>query len=201
MRGARIAAHCLVGLIVASAAVGAQTPGNVIAVGTRSVFEVFSTGGSALLASIPTGQQGLGACPSADNRGVAVLTYALQNQQIRYHVLELKSGVLRTLGVATKTTGLINRLPIASIVPDQSGDYVAATTIGVLRFNGLTGTATTVQGARDGIAEHLNTGGWLTFGGASIYARPRSGRETLLLTRPGPVVITTGDLFADTRDR
>ncbi len=179
-------------------ATAAQSLGNFVVVNGTRVVEVLATGGSSVLATWAGGEIGLAACPTADNRGVAILAHTLRNQQYNYHLIELRGGVLSTLGTASRPAGIVARIPSGSIVLDQRGDYLATTGIGLLRFDALTGNATTVAtAAREAMCEHWNTGGWLTYSVGSVYTRPRQGRETLVASTTGPTVIAGGDLFPD----
>lgn len=180
--------------------VAAQTTyGNAAAVNATSLLEVSPAGAVTTIAAMPGNHTPLGICASIDNRGVAVLTRVSTSSSITFHVIEVKNGVLRTIGQAQGPGNPTFPMSQGGLVQDQRGDYIAGTSSGILRFSGVGGTVSTIQtSAATGICEHLAPGGWLSFFGNSVFRITRNGKRSKVAGMTGPVPVGIGSIAADT---
>jgi len=128
-----------------------------------------------------------------------VLTRVSTASSVTFHVIEVKNSVLRTIGQAQGPGNPTIPMSQGGLVQDQRGDYIAATSSGILRFSGVGGTVSTIHTSMaTGICERLAPGGWLSFFGNSVYKITRAGKRSKVVGMTGPVPFGVGSISADT---
>jgi len=190
--------------VVTTVSASAQPqPGDIIVAGDQSLQVVTPRGQVTTLVKLPAGHTAMGICPSLDNQGVAVQTLFRRRSGDASYFLEVRpNGRLTTLGMFTHWPGgPIFATVHMDLVPEQRGDYIAASSLGgTVRVDGGTGAVTTINsGFMNGVTDNLLAGGWLTYSGGYVYDIDRSGTLNFLGDQyPSPVIIGGGSIFADT---
>jgi len=193
-----VAVLVVVWLVVIPVAATQATYGNAAGITATAVLEISPTGAVSTIVALPAGHTALGICTSIDNRGMAVLTRTTTASTATYHVMELKTGVLRTIGLSTVAARLIPTTQ-AGIVPEQRGDYITGTESGIFRFAGVGGAVSTVHTASvTGLCDRLTRGGWLSFSGNAVFNQGRGGGRSKVVGMSGPIPLGIGSIATDT---